>query len=196
MSNGQQYTTMDNSAQQWTAMDNNGQQWTIIPCFEWLFFLSLLTSRLPLWILKYLPFTHNTFQMFIKCVYFKSFTNSLQIFFKCLTNFSFFVNNRDKLIHSLAAFPPINISIAINHYFSGASAATQKVSISKSSRYLVIRNMQNILWQIPADLVRSFQIFAYSNISWKILADLDKSNQILTDLSRSCQIFPDLHILQ
>ena len=95
-----------------------------------MYFLSLLTSRLALSLnLKYLPLTHNTFQMFIKCVYFKSFPNVLQIFFKCLTNFSFFINNKDTLIHSLAAFPPINISIAINHYFSGASATTQKVSV-------------------------------------------------------------------
>ena len=41
--------------------------------------------------LKYLPPTHNTFKMFIKCVYFKSFTNILQIFFKCIANFSNFV---------------------------------------------------------------------------------------------------------
>ena len=72
--------------------------------FMAVYFLSLLTLRLALWILKHLPPTHITFQMFIKCVYFKSFTNLLQIFFKCLANFSFFVNNRDKLVHSLAAF--------------------------------------------------------------------------------------------
>ena len=157
-------------------MDNNGQQWTMD-------FLCLMS----LWIMKYWPPTPNTFQMFIRYVYFKSLTNRLQIFFKCLANFSFFVNIRHKLIHSLAAFPLINISIAINHYFSGAPAATQKVSgITKSLRYLVIAYMQNIIWQIPADLVRSFQIFTYSNRSWKqILTDLSRSSGILTH----CDIF-------
>ena len=81
-----------------------------------------------------------------KCLSNVYFSNLLQIFFKCLANFSFFVNIRHKLIHSLAAFPLINISIVINHYFSGAPAATQKVSgITKSSRYLVIAYMQNII---------------------------------------------------
>ena len=47
----------------------------------------LITFRLALWILKYLPSTQNTFQIFIKCVYFKSFTNlfqmSCKLFFLC-----------------------------------------------------------------------------------------------------------------
>ena len=98
-------------------------------------------------------------QIFFKCVFFKSFSNVLQIFFKCLANFSFFVNNRDKLIQSLAVFWLKNISIAINHYFSGASAATQKVSvISKSSRYIwslhILTDPTRSL-HIPSDLSRS-----------------------------------------
>ena len=119
----------------------------------------LVTLRLALWILKYLLSMQNTFQIFIKCVNFKKFTNVLQIFFKCLANFSFFVSNRDKLIQSLAVFWLINISIAINHYFSGASAATQKVSvISKSSRYIwslhILTDPTRSL-HIPSDLSRS-----------------------------------------
>ena len=110
-------------------------------------------------IVIYLLLQICTFQIFYKYAHFKSFTNVLQIFFKCLANFSFFVNNRDKLIQSLAVFWLINISIAINHYFSGASAATQKVSvISKSSRYI---------WSLH------------------ILTDPTRSSHIPSDLSRS-----------
>ena len=132
----------------------------------------------------------DIYQMCIFQIFYKCFSNLLQ-----MSNLSFFVNSRDKLIHSLAAFSLINISIAINHYFSGASATTEKVSvISKSSRYLVIAyfdrshqiftysiRSQQILadlsrsWQIPPDLDRSHQIFTYSIRSQQILADLDRS---------------------
>ena len=137
-----------------------------------------------------------------------------QIFFKCFTNlfqmsnFSFFVNSRDKLIHSLAAFSRINISIAINRYFSGASAATHKVSvISKSyiwslhiltdpSRSCQIFLDLHIFQLISKDPDRSQQILTDLRRSCKILSDLSRSSHIPIDLDRSCQIFPDLHIFQ
>ena len=117
-----------------------------------------------------------------------------QIFFKCFTNlfqmsnFSFFVNSRDKLIHSLAAFSRINISIAINRYFSGASAATHKVSVISKS----------YIWSlhILTDPSRSCQIFLDLQIFQLISKDPERSQQILTDIVRSCQIFQDLHISQ
>ena len=81
----------------------------------------------------------------------------------------------------LTASSLTNISIVINHSFSGASTATQKVS-------------HCVFWHIPADLVRSFQIFTYSKRSWKILADLSRSCKILADLVRSSQILTGLWI--
>ena len=93
---------------------------------------------------------------------FQIFASHAQIFFKCLTNFSFFVNNRDTLIHSFAAF----YSYKHLHWYQlllfwGISRNTKGEYDFK--RYLVIAYMQNIFWQIPADLVRSLQIFTYSN---------------------------------
>ena len=113
-----------------------------------------------------------------------------QIFYKCFTNLfqmsnlSSFVNHRDKLIHSLAAFSRINISIAINHYFSGASAATYKVSVISKS----------YIWSlhILTDPSRSCQIFLDLHIFQLISKDPDRSKQILTDLTRSCKILSDL----
>ena len=84
---------------------------------------------------KFKAYSHhisNVYQMCIFQIYYKCFTNLFQ-----KSNLSFFVNSRDKLIHSLAAFSRINISIAISHSFFGASGganlsshgATQKVSV-------------------------------------------------------------------
>ena len=129
----------------------------------------------------------NVYQMCIFQIFYKCFTNLFQ-----MSNLSFFVNSRDKLIHSLAAFSLINISIAIYHYSSGASAATQRVSmISKSSRYLFIAYIYaNYILTDPS---RSCQIFPDLHIFQQISKDHDRSQQISTDLSRSRQILADLH---
>ena len=74
--------------------------------------------------LKYLPPTHNTFKMFIKCVYFKSFKNLFQMSCKLINSFTLLLR-----------------------LLSTITTVTQRVSvISISSRYLVIAYMQNIFW--------------------------------------------------
>ena len=104
----------------------------------------------------YLQRISNVYQMCIFQIFYKCFTNLFQ-----MSNLSFFVNSRDKLIHSLAAFSRINISIAINHYFSGASATTHIGECDFKIIYLVI---------------------AYFDWSQQILSDLSRSSHIPIDL--------------
>ena len=84
-----------------------------------------------------------------------------------MLNLLFFVNSRDKIIHSRAAFSRINISIAINYYFSGASAATHKVSVISKS----------YIWSlhILMDPSRSCQIFLDLHIFQLISKDPERS---------------------
>ena len=118
-------------------------------------------------LVSYSDYISNVYQMCIFQIFYKCFTNLFQ-----MSNLSFFVNSRDKLIHSLAAFSLINISIAINPHFSGAWAATQKVSVISKS-YI-------------------FGYWIYFDRSQQILSDLSRSSHIPIDFERSWQIFTEI----
>ena len=135
--------------------------------------------------------------MFIKCVYFKSFTNVFQMFVKYLANFSFLVNNKNKFIHSLAAFSLRNISITICHSFSkalsGADISSSNTKVSVISKSIKVFSAC-IFWQIFADFVRSLPISTDLSRSLQILWLLSRSSEISADLIRSSQILTHSNI--
>ena len=202
--NGQQCTTMDSNGH---TMDNNWLQYAVLHAslklwccflhvkFKAVYFLFLPNLKVSTFNFEIFAFyaqhISNVYQMCIFQIFYKCFTNLFQ-----MSNLSFFVNSRDKLIHFLVAFSLRNISIAINHCFSVWSISRNTKGECDSS-YIYIW-----LLHILTAPSRSCQIFRSSHIpidlesSWQILADLDRSQQILTDLRRSCKIFPNLHISQ
>jgi hypothetical protein len=98
------------------------------------------TSRLALKIFS--SHISNVYQMYIFQMFYKCFTNLFQMYCKL-----FFLCNRDKLIHSLATFPPINISLVTKkvivgdkgdvYRWEGSKRVYEFISVTKKKKFAI-----------------------------------------------------------